>query len=527
MLPCFQTARLTCRAGLLLTAIALTSGLASAQDEPPPEQPRVREIRVYVSNFYTEEQADESGWARFWNDLRIPTRESVIRTAILFKEGEPLDPELIEATERALRRQRFLNKAEIKVIPVDAETVDVEVHTQDAWSLIPGLDVEGGGGLTTLKGHLMELNLLGFGKKAYVEAIYESDVGTTWKGGYQDYQILGSRWVGGATYKQGPLVKALTLNLNRPLYSLDTKWSYGANANIADQIIRRFEDGEESDRFEKDQILVTAYVKRSFGRRFHKRSVKLKIKYKEADYSSLGSATTVPPPPDQANVTPIIGFGTEDISWTRNTYINKMGSTEDDWLGLRTGASAGYGIPVGDGFELWDVGGYVVWRTALPWEQFLQLSAVGNSEVVRNHVAVLKAKYYKKFGWHTVAFHGLAKMGWNLDSSRQFQLGADSGLRGFPARQFTGDYLLLFNFEDRQYWGTFPWGPEVAMGTVVFVDVGDAWPEEEEIDMNPSAGLGLRLGFTRLPHQPIFRLDFGFPLLERDWALTIGMEQQF
>ncbi len=29
----------------------------------------------------------------------------------------------------------------------------------------------------------MELNLLGFGKKAYVEAIWESDVGTTWKVG--------------------------------------------------------------------------------------------------------------------------------------------------------------------------------------------------------------------------------------------------------------------------------------------------------------------------------------------------------
>ena len=160
---------------LLLAGTLLCSTLAAAADETPPEKPRIREIRIEISNAYSQKQAEESSWARLTNRYHIPTRESVIRTEVLFAERDLLDEDLIEATERALRRHRFLNKAEVKVIHVDDETVDVEIRTRDVWSLVPGLNIKVGGGLTTLSGHLMELNLLGFGKKTFVEAIYESD----------------------------------------------------------------------------------------------------------------------------------------------------------------------------------------------------------------------------------------------------------------------------------------------------------------------------------------------------------------
>ncbi len=322
-------------------------------------------------------------------------------------------------------------------------------------------------------------------------------------------------------------MKALAANISLPLYSPDSKWSTGSTLYVAEQTIRLFEDGDEVSRFEKDQILASAFVKRSFGKRFHKRNVKLKLKYNEADYSPLGSATTTPPPRDQANITPIIGFSTEDIRWVKNTYIDKMGIVEDDWLGVRSGASGGYGIPVGDGFELWDVGGYVAPNFAFRWEQLLLMSAVATSEIVRNTIVVGKIRYYKKFEHHTVALHAKTKLGYELDSSRQFQLGADSGLRGYPARKFTGDKLLLFNLEDRQFWGTIPWGMKIAVGTVVFVDTGNAWTDNADFDMKWSAGGGIRLGFSNLPKQPIFRMDFGSPIAADGFAITLGTEQQF
>jgi len=46
-------------------------------------------------------------------------------------------------------------------------------------------------------------------------------------------------------------------------------------------------------------------------------------------------------------------------------------------------------------------------------------------------------------------------------------------------------------------------------------------------DLNWSAGAGIRLGFSRLPDQPIFRLDFGWALGQDAYAVTVGTEQHF
>ena len=531
MLPSrYRLARLLQLVPISLAGILLCPAFANGQGEPGPEQPRIREIRIDIATVYSEAQAEESSWARFSNRYHIKTRESVIRTELLFNEGDVLDEELLKATERALRRFRFLNKAEVLVVPVDDRTVDVEVRTKDAWSLVLGANIDGGGGLTTISVHLMELNLFGHGKKLFAEAIDESDVGTTWKFGYNDYQIFNSQWVGGARYKTGPLIESFSVNASLPLYSLDSEWSYGGSAYKADQIVRLFEEGEESSRFGKDRVLVSGFVKRSFGERHRKNILKLQLKYNEADYSTLGAATTTPPPPDQANVTPIVGISTGHTKWVKNTYIDKLGITEDDWLGLRYGGNVGYGIPVGDGSELWDTRIFVTKHTALAHEQLLLLDAAVSSEVVQNTIVYGSAKYYKTFSRHTLAMRFMTKLGYELDSSKQFQLGADSGLRGYAARQFTGEKMVLINLEDRQHWGSITWGPEIAVGTVLFVDAGNVWKDEEDIslaDLNWSAGIGIRLGFTRLPHQPIFRLDYGWAIGNSSNEATIGIEQHF
>ena len=523
--------RLLLQTLILLTGVLLCTALANAQEAPAGEQRRIREIRFYISDPYTEEQAKESSWASFTDRYHITTRESVIRTKLLFKEGDVLDEELLVASERSLRRFAFLNKAEVSMVPVDDQTVDVEVRTKDAWSLIPGMEIKGGGGLSNVNVHLMELNLLGYGKKLFVEAQYESDVGTTMNYGYTDYQLFNSRWIGSANYKTGPLIDSLLILARKPLYSPDSKWSYGGSAYKADSINRLFEEGEEVSRFGKNQIDLKGFVQRSYGERYKKINLKFSIDYKKADYSTLGSETTAPPPQDQANLTPAINLSTGHINFEKYTYINKMGIVEDNWLGHRYGGKLGYGIPVENGFELWDTRLFIIKNTAFAHKQLLKLNASVGSEVVRNTMVIATAKYYKKFSKHTVATHLTTRLGYELDTSRQFALGADSGLRGYPARQFTGDKLVLMNLEDRQFWGEISVGPKLAIGTVLFVDAGNVWKRDEDIDLaglNWSTGVGLRLGFSKLPHQPIFRIDFGWALGdEKGFAVTIGQEQQF
>ena len=85
--------------------------------------------------------------------------------------------------------------------------------------------------------------------------------------------------------------------------------------------------------------------------------------------------------------------------------------TEDVILGLRYGGKLGYGIPIGDSIELWDVSAYVTHFSSLGNQQRLELSGYVNSEVVRNTFVKLTGKYYKKFSWHTVATHLTTKLG--------------------------------------------------------------------------------------------------------------------
>jgi hypothetical protein len=91
---------------------------------------------------------------------------------------------------------------------------------------------------------------------------------------------------------------------------------------------------------------------------------------------------------------------------------------------------------------------------------------------------------------------------------------------------------VLMNIEDRQFWGnTSMLGPKLAIGTVVFVDAGNVWEEEEGVDLgelNWSTGFGFRIGVLNLPGQPIVRVDLGWAIAsESSFALTVGAEQHF
>ena len=509
----------------------LWTTFANAQSESGGEQRRIREIRIEIAPIYTAEQAEKSSWAEFTNSHHNPVNESVIRTALLFEEGDVLDEELLRASERYLRWFKFLNRATISPVPVDDETVDIEVGVKEAWTLEPGINFSGGGGLATVSAHLINFNLFGSGKKAVAKATYESDVGTTWKFGYSDYQLFNGRWLGSASYRTGPLTETYHVSARLPLFSPDSKWAYGGYAYKGDLTKRLFEDGEESSRYGEKHIQVGGSVKRSFGPRFKKTNLQLGLKYLDADYSSLGSQTTIPPPPDLKNITPSIGISTGSTDWVKHAYIDKMGITEDDWLGLRYGLKVGYSIPLDDTLELWDTRVFISKSMALGNQQLLYLNAAVSSEIARNTITMLGTKYYKRFSRHTLALRFKTKVGSELDSSKQFYLGASNGLRGYPARQFTGEKLVLMNLEDRQFWGSFSMGPKFNFGTVVFVDAGNVWKDDQDIDLGDlhwSTGFGFRVSMANIPKQPILRVDLGWAIgNEHNFEVTVGAEQQF
>lgn len=510
----------------LVGVLLLATAPAAPAAEPAPV---VREIEILRDNIFSETEA-EFGAYDLANKLHFVTREHVIRQALLFEAGKPLDVELLEASERALRRLSFVNRVTIRVEPVDDETVDVVVTTEDAWSLYPDLRVQGGGSLARVGLDLEESNVLGFGKTLFGRATWESDVGTTWAGGYRDPNVWGSRWQAGGSFVTGPLTDGFAASATRPFFSPDTDWSYGTSGGYVDRIVRLFESGEEVSRIREQTSNARVFVSRAFGKRFRRRRVSLAFRYQNLEFDEILGRTTTPLPEDELIYATTLSGAIERVAFVEETQINKMVRVEDFRLGSDISVAVGRtGFPVPNGVERWELDGLLSHSFRFARTQYLLFSAAGSSRIDRDTIGSFRVRYYNKLAWwNTLALNLELDVAKDLQEQKQFVLGSESGLRGFGAREFTGDRAFLMNLESRIFTPIDVLA--IRFGGVVFLDAGNAWQRGEPMDisdLNASAGIGLRMAFRKLPGEPISRIDFGWPLTEDGFAVTFGGEQQF
>jgi hypothetical protein len=489
----------------------------------------IREIRIVRGNVFTESEANQNRAFHTANVMHVTTRDHVIRGRLLFSEGEVVDNELLLATERAIRELEFVNEARIRVIRVDDRTVDIEVHTDDAWTLVPGIVFESGGGITEVGATAADTNFAGFGKKLWVEGIHNTDEGTNYAAGYTDPQVLNTWWQADVNFKTGPLIDAVNFSALRPFYSPDTEWAFGGFANWRSAERRLFENGDEVSRFLESSRRAQIFAARAFGPRYNKLTADLQFVYDERRFD-FTKGTPVSLPDDELNLTTSVGLFWRKESWVKENRIRKMTITEDIRLGHEVGARVGRaGIPIPKGEKYWDVRGSYRHAMVPGHGQYLFLSNDVSTEDDQNTILRTQARYfYKVTPWQTLALNVQFKRAWNLESSRQISLGGESGLRGFRARRFNGNKSVLMNAETRLF------SPleiyTVALGAVAFVDAGRAWESGSQIDLDElgySVGVGMRFGFTRAPGEPIGRIDLGWPLSDGGFAFTIGSEQQF
>ena len=488
----------------------------------------IREVKIQAENVFP---LDAEGYKGLMNSTHMLTRERVLERELLFQANDSLDFELIEESERNLRHLQFLEKVEIRIDTISADSVDVYVHTSDQWSLVPSVIIEAGGGLIGLGASLEESNFLGLGKSLYLDFFNESDVGTSYLFSYDDYQTFGTRWKTKASFETGPLEKSLDLSFERPFYASDVAWSYSIDYYASDEKVRFFLEGEEFSRIQEISqglFLESAY---SFGERYRKRKVFLKYRYEDKNFTDLGELTHTPLPEDYLVSATTVEFKIGHNKYTKETQIDNFERVEDIRLGYSTSLSVGKaGFPVAVGKDWFEFGFYNYYSTKIKQRNYLELLASYNSQEVQNTIYRFRSNFYSKLNsWQTLAFNFSFKYAVDLEYSRQFLLGGDSGLRGYKAREFGGDKYFLINLEDRLFSGL-----EVLtmhVGGVVFVDAGHVWHRDEEIDLkqlNYSAGFGLRLGYARVSGAPVVRLDLGFPINGKGgYGFSFGIDQQF
>ena len=82
------------------------------------------------------------------NQLKVATKDEVIRRELLFKEGDPFDSFRLQESLRYVRSLRFLRDVTVKAIDKGTH-VDIEVFARDTWTVIPQMNYSNGTGNRT------------------------------------------------------------------------------------------------------------------------------------------------------------------------------------------------------------------------------------------------------------------------------------------------------------------------------------------------------------------------------------------
>lgn len=491
---------------------------ASALGQAPPVEPSPPSIGVIEVS--SREVFDERGGGRFAphriaNRLHVRTRDHIIRRELLFETGDPLDRELIDQTERNLRGLWFLRDARVETAEVDEdldgrpERVDVLVTTWDRWSLAPRIDFSQVQNRTIWEIGASEKNFLGFGKSITVSHRQNLDRVTD-RLRYQDPQLLGSN-VGLAASVAGLSDgHERLLTLDRGYLSLRDPWAFSAGVVSVARTEPIVEHGLEVERLPVRGEFVDLELGRALLRganhavRLHGafRAHEVQVGEDLRDYTG-----------------PEVGLRSVTHRFVRLTHVNQFERTEDFNLGTESHAVLRLSAHAFGGREAAFVSAGHRHGLQLRDDHFVILGVGFDGRRERggwrNTVAAVNARYLRKHSLRS-AFVGKLDYahGHAFDPEVQLRLGAETGLRGYPVRQFTGTRSLLLSAEERVFFADDVW-QLFSFGVAGFVDSGFVWPAGRPVDLGDlrtGVGVSLLVGSHRLASRGGVRFDLGYAL---------------
>ncbi len=480
---------------------------------------QILRIEYQRSNVFDTSDPATSSWPYRWaNALHITTRETFIRSMILFSEGEAWDPAVAAESARILRSLDFLNPVFIDAYP-EAEGVIVRIRTHDKWTLQVGAKFGIQGSRKAYSIEFDEKNFLGWGRRMTLE--YEKDhERSTWTYVYSDPNLFGSRWRGRLLFADSSDGHREELMAERPFYSLATSKAWGGEWKHWRQIEYLYGEGEQVAGGHRDFSLLRLW----WGTRLpaaentiRRLSLGFHVDDREfSDWSWESSSEPFPTPEDVRISGPRLAFEQLEDHYRVLTGFRGFSAQEDIAFGstLSTGVTfsmPGFGgdIPrlVFDG--AW---GYRVQKNG--WLLLGDVWASGRLDdgSAANVVTGIQA-----------AASQLGPRGWqlrlrvedskDLDRENQLTLGADTGLRGWDPDTFDGTGRAVFNLQWRallkeDFLNLF------SVGIVFFGDAGKTWgprfgPGTDGIRFD--GGIGFLADMTHIGISNVLRLDAALP----------------
>jgi outer membrane protein assembly factor BamA len=529
-------------ATILLCAVSPLTAEAPIPDgdELEAQQARIGRILITRKNIFDPSDPKENYWPyRLANKLHMVTREEVIRRELLFQEGDLYSQQLIDESERNLRALGVIYHVGIRPTSYHDGVVDLEVTSQDTWTLRPSVRFSRAGGNNAFGFSFSEQNLLGRLKVLSISRRNDIDRTTT-QLSYLDPRILGSRYALRTYYADSTDGTSWGLFTSRPFYSLNTSWTMNAGGEHVHRTSKLYSDGDSVDEF----VQVTDSFNASYGVstglvgnnvvRFTFGYQYLENLFSEVEDAPPPSipcvlagdylpdpdafpGSSICLPPNQKFSGPSFNLQVLKAQFIKATNYNQFDREEDfnlgndlnisAWLSLKDfeadssqvilGITDSVGVPI-TGNTNFLYTGALTGRIGSGEAQNVILA-----QAVETYCRVTpRQTFYGRLGFD---------VGINLDEQNQLLLGGDTGLRGYPTRQFDGDHRLLLTLEHR-FFSNIELFRLVRLGFAGFADVGDAWygSSESLSDLHSDFGVGLRFGVVRSSVASIGRLDLAY-----------------
>ena len=530
------------RALASLALLALWAGPASAALIPasvstatfaaPPSYSAVsgpiERIRIHRLNVFDPNVPGEDWWIfRVANVIHIPTKEYVLRREVLFEPGDPWNPRRAIESERNLRATNFIRSANIDPTQTPAG-VDLDLFSQDAWTLAPQFNVGTEGGQSYLDYGIEESNLLGYGKQIsfhhYVASANSSnghDLRNELR--YNDPRLLGSRVMMNDLFSSTPYGDEIGTLVERPFFSTDTPYYWRVLwARIIQQDVL-YQDANQVTDFNQDFRTVDSSVGMKVGHDddlIHR--VFAGTHYEKDSFHDLSDTVAGTVPSDREMSGPVAGYELIQPRYIKETYIDRMQRVEDFNLGNQFSLRGGPMLQSwGSDTDRWVLSALDQQGLKLGDGRFA-LGQVGvqgrlHSGQLENSILYGNLNLFWKNTWpwpQTLVAHAEANTTRRLDTEHQLVLGGNTGLRGYKNYSFTGTRSALLNFEDRLFL-LHEFFHLVRAGGVVFYDMGAISPPGGGFNWNwvkSDVGFGLRFSPTRSTTGGVLRMDLAYAL---------------
>jgi hypothetical protein len=502
---------------MLALALLLAAVPAHASEAVPAGAPIVAVTVIRHDVFDTDDPATSAWPYRAANALHIVSREKFIRSLLLFRVGDPLDPDLLAESERILRATGFMSPVTITAKPAEGGA-EVVVETRDQWTTEAALNYGLAGSQQKVGFSLTEQNLLGWGKQ--LQVLWKNDPErTSLTTIYKDPLLFGTRWTANLVHSNLSDGVFDEVDVEYPFFALDTPRAGGVTWQRSSLIDYLWSGGDKQVQGDTKTRALRLWggIRVPGGGRTTSR-VTLGVFEDFAQFSNWGYIDGRPyETPANRDLTGVeVGFEQEADRWKVITGFRSWSRQEDIPLGPNWHANLGFSLPAlgGDANRLrfssdltlgWLHGRQYTWFSGAFSGRLDHGTGANEVLHVEGGTALTGAQGFRA----RVA----ADIGRALDLENQLTLGADTGLRGWDPMTFDGTSRAVANVEYRRKLT----GEVLHLGIIglaVFADAGRTWDPRVGAGtegIRYDAGAGLTVEVTRAAILHIIRLEVGFP----------------